>query len=78
MRCWLWYFGASTSCLTLYQYLVRASATSKRLSSESERLTNDLKHIERDEKVLNEEESELQGQIGEETKEYDDKSAEAR
>ena len=51
--------------------------TSKRLSSETERLSNDLKHIERDETVLADEQKELESQITDETKEFDEKRVEA-
>jgi len=51
--------------------------TSKRLSSETERLGNDLKHIERDESVLADEQRELESQISEETKEFEEKRVQA-
>mmetsp|Transcript_2251 Transcript_2251/g.3584 ORF Transcript_2251/g.3584 Transcript_2251/m.3584 type:complete len:1376 (-) Transcript_2251:62-4189(-) len=51
--------------------------TSKRLSSETERLSNDLKHIERDESVLADEQKELECQITEQTKEFEEKRVEA-
>lgn len=59
------------------EVLNQFAKTSKRLSSETERLSNDLKHIERDELVLADEQKELESQITEETKEFEEKRVEA-
>jgi hypothetical protein len=60
------------------QVLDKFAATSKRLSAETDRLNNDLKHIERDEELVADEQKELEGQIAEGTKEFEEKCAVAR
>ena len=60
------------------QVLSKFATTSKRLSTETDRLNNDLKHIERDEELVEEERTELEGQIGEGTREFEEKCVEAR
>lgn len=54
------------------------AATSKRLSAETDRLNNDLKHIERDEELVADEQKELEDQISEGTKEFEEKCVVAR
>jgi hypothetical protein len=58
--------------------LDKFAATSKRLSAETDRLNNDLKHIERDEELVADEQKELEDQIAEGTKEFEEKCAVAR
>jgi hypothetical protein len=64
--------------LDYHQVLDKFASTSKRLSSETHRLNNDLKHIERDEDLVSDEQKELEDQISEGTKEFEEKCVEAR